>query len=89
MAVFSELALAAEGRDWLAEVLPVGNKQIIEGDPMWCRQLPAQRLFSFLRCLRPHITPSVADPMYVNIHTDAGLAITDRHHQVRRLPSNP
>ena len=26
IAVFGEFALAAEGRDWLAEVLPVGDK---------------------------------------------------------------
>jgi len=27
--------------------------------------------------------------MHVYIHTDAGLAITDRHHQVRRFPADP
>ena len=29
-----EFALTAERRDGLAEVLPVGDKQIVEGDPM-------------------------------------------------------
>jgi len=27
--------------------------------------------------------------MHVNIHADAGLAIADRHHQVRRFPADP
>ena len=27
--------------------------------------------------------------MHVDIHADAGLAIADRHHQVRRFPADP
>ena len=35
-----KFALAAEGRDRLAEVLPIGDKQIVEGHPMRRRQFP-------------------------------------------------
>jgi len=73
----------------LAKVLPVGNEQIIERDPMRRRQFPTECLFSFLRRLRPHVAPAIANPMHVDIHANAGLTIADRHHQVRRFPANP
>ena len=56
---------------------------------MRCRQFPAQRLLGFFRCLRLHVAPAIADPMHVDIHADTGLAIRDRHHQVRRFPADP
>ena len=73
----------------MTKVLPVGNEQIVERDPMRRRQFPTERLFSFLRRLRPHVAPAIADPMHVDIHANAGLTIADRHHQVRCFPANP
>lgn len=52
-------------------------------------QLSTERLLSFLRRLRPYVTPAIADPMYMDIYANAGPAIADRHHQVRRFPADP
>lgn len=73
----------------MAKVLPVGNEQIVERDPMRRRQFPTERLFSFLRRLRPHVAPAIANPMHVDIHANSGLTIADRHHQVRCFSANP
>src|SRR4029078_9400530 len=53
------------------------------------RQFPPECLFSFLGRLCPHVAPTIADSMNVDIHTDARLAIAHGHHQVRRFPADP
>ena len=46
-------ALAAEGRDWFAEILAEGNQQVIPFDPVLGREALAQGLFCFFGSLGP------------------------------------
>jgi hypothetical protein len=70
--------LAAQGRNGPTNVLPVGHEQIIKVDPILARKLFAERLLGLVRVSSLHIPQSIADPMHVDVHTDARLLIADR-----------
>jgi len=54
-----------------------------------CRQYAPQSLFGVFRRLGLHVPPTIADPMNMNIHADAGSAIANRHHQIGCFPTDP
>ena len=87
IAILGQKALGAQGRNWLADVLPIGNEQIVEDDPILAGKFLAQGLFGLIRGLGRHIPPSIGDPMHMNIDTDARLLVADSHDQIRCFSS--
>src|SRR5689334_15840693 len=83
-----ELTAAAEWGNRLTKILSVGHKQIIEGDPVALRESGAERLFGLFRRLRLHISPTVADPVNMDIHADPRFLVADRYHQIGCLSAD-
>jgi hypothetical protein len=71
----------------LADVLAEWNQQIIKCDPVFGGKFLAQRLLALVRRLGLDIPPSIADPVHMDVHANAGLAVSDCHDQVGRLSS--
>ena len=73
----------------MAEVLPEGHEQIVEGDPILRGEFSTQRFFALVRGFGLDVAPAVTDPVHVDIHADARFTVADRDDEVRRLPSYP
>jgi hypothetical protein len=71
----------------LADVLAEWNQQIVKGDPVFGGKFLAQSLLALVRRLGLDIAPSIAYPVHVNVHANAGLTVSDCHDQVGRLSS--
>jgi hypothetical protein len=71
----------------LADVLAEWNQQIVKDDPVFGGKFLAQSLLALVRRLGLDIPPSIADPVHVDVHANARLAVSDCHYQVGRLSS--
>jgi len=69
-AIYTNLANAAFGGDRDTDVLTVGNKEIVDGKPIFLRKFFTECKFSLVRVLCFDIPQAVGNPMYVSIHTD-------------------
>ncbi len=84
-AIFSNGTLAATRRLRRASVLTVGNKQIVDDEPIFLWQKLPKGKFCFSGVFRFHISPAVRYSVNMSIHTDARFSKTERHNQIRRF----
>src|SRR5947208_14220156 len=66
-AVGCDLASGADRADGLAQILPVSDKQIMEGDPIPARQFPAPSHVRIFRALGSDLAESVRIAVHVPV----------------------
>ena len=83
--IHTNLTYAAFGGDGDTDVLTVGNEEIVDGKPILFGEFLTECKFGLVRVLRFDISPTIGNPMYVGIHTDAGFFVPQGYYQIRRL----
>src|SRR5215475_1322010 len=82
------LAIRTKWADRLAQVLSVGDKQIVIDDPVPARQFLPQRHFGIVGSLRSDIAQPVRNPMHVRIDGNSMLPESKRNNDVCGLPAH-
>src|SRR5947199_5765102 len=88
-AVGCDLASGADRADGLAQILPVSDKQIIEGDPIPARQFPAQSHFRIFRGFGSDIAEPVRNAVHMRVDRNSRLTKAERNDDVGRLACYP
>src|SRR5215471_14182632 len=82
VAIQRDLTLRTKGTDRLAQILSVGDKQIVIDDPVPARQFLPQRHFGIVGGFRSDIAQPVRNPMHVRIDGNSMLPESKRNNDV-------
>ena len=88
LAVQRDLACRTVRADRLAEILSVGDQQIVKNNPILRREFSTQRHLRFLRRSRSDIPQPIRYSVHMRIHRDPGFLKTQRDNDVRGFTPN-
>jgi len=84
-----ERALGAKGGNGAAEVLAVGDEEVVDHEPVFFGEDVAEFEFGFIRGFCFHVAPTVRDAMDVDVDTNRGESPAMGDDEVGGLSPNP